>query len=431
MKLSRNELATLREQRAEAHTAMRALLDANPDELSRAQAAEYDRHEATYDELDGKIKAAEATNERMLRESVGATGGATGVEHGPFLGQRRMVDWASERELPQRDRERGYDEDVQRDFSIGRLVRGMVTGRWDSPDAPERRALDSGASATGGVLVPTLTSAGVIDLLRNQAQVLTAGASIVPMGSEKVTLPRITADPSGVPAWRGQNDAVASGAPAFDGVSLVSKTLAGLYTIPYELLEDISPEAADAITNTIVSGLALEVDRASLYGSGAGDEPHGLKGTAGVSATAIATNGAVPTNYSALTKAVFACRKRNVHPNAAIYSERTAETFAGLTDSTGQPLRPPAAVESLTQLSTNQVPDNLTQGTATGVCSDLFVGDWSNLAIGFRPEVGFRLVSDRAVNMDHMQVTVLAYVRADVAVLRPAAFEITTGIKAS
>jgi HK97 family phage major capsid protein len=345
---------------------------------------------------------------------------------GPYLARGASIaGWVEARGIARRD---DVEVDEQGAFSLGAAVRGIVTGRWDGAET-ERRALSSGASATGGVLVPTLVSAQVIDALVDRATALQAGARIVPMGSESVKLPKIASLPT--PGWRQQNAPVAVSDPGFDGITLTAKTLAVLCKVPWDLFEDVSAQASLAIEAALTTSLALELDRAAYFGDGTNDAPTGLVNTAGVTKTPTAANGAVPTNYADLVAAYFAVRKRNAVPNAAVYAERTAETYAGLTASDGQPLLPPPALADLAQFSTTAMPTDEDQGTSTGVASSIIVGQFDQLAIGFRPEVGFRVVSSREPFMENMQVAVLAYVRADVGVIHPAAFEVRTGILAA
>ena len=423
------ELALAREQRAEKWHEMRNLLDAcetRGGEMTPDEQHKFDTAEREFDSLSDRISLAEAANAADREAAVRNGGGRRGERtlDGPFLTRgASMARWVEERGIARRD---DLDVEEQRAFSIGAAVRGLVTGRWDGAET-ERRALSSGASATGGVLVPSLVSAQVIDALVDQATALQAGARIVPMGSESVTLPKVTSLPT--PGWRAQNDPVVQGQPGFDGLKLTAKTLAILCTVPFELFEDVSAEASAAITNALTTSLALELDRAAYFGDGTDDSPTGLVNTAGVTKTPLAANGAVPTNYSALVAAYFAVRKRNAAPNAAVYSERSAETFAGLTASDGQPLLKPPALSDLDEFSTNAIPDDQDTGTSLDNTSSIIVGQFDQLAIGVRPEVGFRVVTNQ--KLENMQVQVLAYLRADVGVINAAAFDVRTGVKAA
>ena len=81
-----------------------------------------------------------------------------------------------------------FDPEEMREFSLGRMVRGMVTGQWDGADL-ERRAMSEGSDAAGGYLTPEILSGRVIDKVRNQARVLQAGAQTVPLDSDKQSIP--------------------------------------------------------------------------------------------------------------------------------------------------------------------------------------------------------------------------------------------------
>lgn len=442
--MDRQKLAELREKRAQAYDRMNDVLaEAGQNELTPEQSRRFDSAEADFDRHDEPIRRAERglaadrggihagrleVRDRSTNAATGTgygvvNGGRRATTDGPFLGRgASMVDWVEQRGLGQRDERTGLEPDEQREFNLGRLVRGAVTGNWTDSEL-ENRALTSGGGS-GQILVPTITSAGVIDLLRNSARLFEAGAQAVGMESETKKLPRITADPS--PAWRAQSSPVAVSDPSFDGVTLKSRTLAVLTKISMELLEDVSPESSAAIEASLVAALALEIDRAGLYGSGTGEEPTGIKNTAGVNVAPIATNGAVPTNYAELVQAYFAVRKRNAQPSAFILSEREAETYAGLTASDGQPLRLPPAIEAVPMLSTNQIRTDQAEGTGTNA-GDVYTGDFSKVAVGFRPEVGIRLASSRDTFLDSLEVAVVAFVRCDVAVLQPAALEVQTG----
>ena len=99
---------------------------------------------------------------------------------------------------------------------FGDYARGLVYG--------EHRAASEGTDSAGGFLVPTTYSATVLDLMRNQTQVIQAGAQVVPCGSDDNRIAKVVADPS--PAWRNESAAIASGDITFGEVVLKPKSLA-------------------------------------------------------------------------------------------------------------------------------------------------------------------------------------------------------------
>jgi HK97 family phage major capsid protein/HK97 family phage prohead protease len=331
----------------------------------------------------------------------------------------RVADWVARR--PSRS---AYSSEEQRDFSLGRAIKGMVSGDWTDAEL-EQRALAEGAGSTGGFLTPEPLSAQVIDRIRNQAQVMMAGAQTVPMESDTLSIPRLA---TGIqPAWKVENAAVVESDPAFERVSFKANTLAVLVRMSFELFEDMPPSSADLITNEITQALALELDRAALRGSGTAPEPRGVRNQAGVTVQSMGTNGATPT-YDALVDAVSTIQGKNLAPNAAIHTSRTAKTFSNLKDTTGQPLMMPPLLDGLSQLVSNQVPVDLTAGTSSDA-SEIYVGRWSDLLVGVRPSVGVRIQQLNERFADQMQIGLLAYLRADVQLARPESFVVISGVR--
>lgn len=122
-----------------------------------------------------------------------------------------------------------------RELSLGRLLRGIVLGDWKGSEA-ERRTLAIGDSTLGGYLVPSPISARVIDLARNQARVLQAGALTVPLEANTLTLARVTGDPTA--SWKAENAPGTFSDMAFGKIELVAKSLLALIKTSVEIFED-------------------------------------------------------------------------------------------------------------------------------------------------------------------------------------------------
>ena len=268
----------------------------------------------------------------------------------------------------------------QRQLSIGKYVRGIVTGNWDGAEA-EKRAMSEGALSGGGYLVPSLLSSQVIDLSRNQARVIQAGAVTVPMESNKLTLAKVATPPKA--GWKKENESIAeSNTMTLGAVNMEAKTLVGMMRMSIELLEDAAN--IDSVISTELSeSLALELDRAAMFGKGENEEPRGVYHTPGIQKIDMGENGGAIQNYTKFSEAVEMVQNVNGEANGVIWSPRTAGAIDRLADTTGQPLRAPASYENLSKFATNQVPNDLTKGTAQNA-SVALVGDWSQLLIGTR-----------------------------------------------
>lgn len=315
----------------------------------------------------------------------------------------------------------------ERQLSIGKFVKGIVTGDWTNA-ASEQRAMSEGVLTGGGYMVPEILSANIIDKARNQARVIQAGAGIVPMTSNKLTIAKVTGDPTA--SWKAENAHGTFSDMTFDAINFEARTLMALVKVSVELLED-AQNIDTVIYNALSQALALEVDRVALYGSGVGVEPLGLKNAAGIQTISMGANGAVLTGYDKFSEAVQAIREQNGEPNSVIYAPRTAGQIDRLKDSTGQPLTPLESFKALGKFSTKQVPTNLTQGTNT-LASDAFVGDFSQLLIGMRKQFSLEVSRQAADGPDSAftqhQVWIKAVLRADVQVARPEHFDVIKGI---
>lgn len=321
---------------------------------------------------------------------------------------------------------RSLPEGIRADeLSLGRAIRAMVLNDWSQAKA-ERAVMVEGTSGLGGTLVPEPMSASVLDIARNKACIFAAGASTLPMTSSTLKLCRTTQDVTAY--WRGEGEAITASDMAFDSMALEAKALACLVTVSVELLEDAG-NINNLIENSIANALALELDRVALFGSGSGSEPLGLYGTSGVQAVDMgATAGGAFVNYDPFIVAQGKLLDVNAVPGAIVYAPRTATSLALLKDSTSQPMTAPTGYASAVKLTSNQVPTNLSHGSASNA-SVAFVGEWSNLLIGMRS--GLTLEASRVAGSDSfakMLVQIRCYMRADVAVARPTHFAMVKGI---
>lgn len=325
--------------------------------------------------------------------------------------EQRVADWA---------RSAGEVRD-DAPLNLGRYVRGIVSGDWSDADA-ERRALAEGTMASGGFMVPAPLSATVIDRARNQGRVFTAGAQTVPMTSQTLKMARVAGDPSAT--WHTENVLIADSDMTLESVTFTAQTLTGIVRASREVIEDatgIGTELEQAFADVV----ALALDRAALYGTGTAPEPRGVKNTTGITTQSQGTNGAVMGNYDPFVDAIGTLRDNNEDATGIIYAPRTERGLNKLKDTTGQPLRPPQVVTDVPRYATNQVPINLTHGTATN-STDAFVADWTKLLVGIRTSFEIKVLTERWA--DYGQVAFMVWLRGDIVVARPKAFVVITGI---
>jgi HK97 family phage major capsid protein len=312
-------------------------------------------------------------------------------------------------------------------LSLGKLLRGYVTGEWTGA-AAEQKAMGSSPLSSGGMLIPTPLAADVIDLARNQTRLLQAGAITVPMSTATLKYARLSQDATA--NWTSEAANIALSAAAFDSVTFTARKLAALVAIDNELLEDAA-NADATIENSIAKALALALDFGGLYGSGTPPQPQGLHGIV----PTVASGGTL-TNFDAMLGAIAAVRGANFEPNAALYSARTADAYAKLkTGLSGDQrfLPPPTDFAALSKFVTNQIPNNLGTGTNE---SQAFIGQWDQLALGLRSslqievsrEAGYFDGSAQQSAFSKDQTIIRAILRADWQPLHLGAFAEVTGI---
>lgn len=300
-------------------------------------------------------------------------------------------------------------------LSDGALYRAILLG---PKTELERRALSEGSDGAGGVTVPTIVASQMIDKLRSASVVVQAGAQTVPLQSDQQKIARLASDPS--PAFRDENASITESDPTFDSVTFVPRSLALMIKISRELYED-SLNLERELPRIMATALAKEVDKICLLGTGSAPQPRGVLNTTGVGATAL---GGGLTSYAPLLVAQTGISTANAGATTAIIGHpREFGDLAALSDSTGQPLRKPDALDGIPMLSTTAIP---VDGGGGSNESTLFLGNWSNLMIGIRSGVRVEVLKERFA--ENHQLGLIAHMRVDVQLQHPAAFWKITGI---
>ncbi len=309
---------------------------------------------------------------------------------------------------------------------FGRVVRALALGDRRGLSALEQRALSEGTDASGGFTVPEILAGRFLDRTRNAMVVQRAGAQIVPMTSDVLHIARLAqpTDPSPditTAQWKTENADIDETDLLLERVTFTARTLPVLLKLSVELSED-SVNIDEIIERELSGQLALELDRAALLGSGTPPEPDGIRNQSGVNVTDFLS--ADPADYDFMVDAIGRVWAQNHEPNARIYNASLATLLAKLKDQQDQPLRAPDVVTAVPAFRTQQIPNAGGSPDAT----TLFVGDFSQLMIGMR--TSFRLEVSRVAGtaFEKLQIWVRAYLRADVQLAHPEAFDVTINV---
>ena len=316
--------------------------------------------------------AVETSNNAVVLERMDMRTGATsygndGIAEDPrFLNKtdsmvsRVLADHPDQRDL------------VSKPGALGNTIRGIVTGRWD-----DNTLKDAITTTTGGVLIPSVLSAGIIDLMRNECLFTAAGVPVVQMEHGNLTIARVAQDP--VMSFKAEGEEGVEGSMAFDSVNLKAKTAYGYAYLTLEAVR--SAENLDSIVkNSFAQALARVIDKAMLYGQKADGAdtfddfaPAGIWNDTNVLSYTKDTDDTI---YDALIKARAKIMKKNGTPSALAINTTADELMLLQKDSTLNYLPIPAALSNLDKVVSNQLNDG-----------DALVFDPNALLIGMQSNI--------------------------------------------
>lgn len=301
-------------------------------------------------------------------------------------------------------------------------------------------------SAPGASLDPSIFYNAPVATLAPESVFLGSGVQILNIGNgaQSLTIPYFSADPT-------------AGAVAAAGTISASDPTAGTAVarprsykvrtrVAREILEDLTPETAQSLSESLIRSISTTLDAAFFEGSGSGENITGLKNISSTGGSAISTNGATPADFDFLSLAFQTLRVGNATPRAIYCHPRswgTIERLKVLTTGSNQPLlavSTPNAIQRSTDLNLFGVPVYLTTaigtaeaaGTSGNVCSSLYVVDTSRLFTVWRSNTS----GDAAIKLDAVRdgetdtTDLIATVRCDLAAPQPSAIVRVSGIKA-
>lgn len=296
-----------------------------------------------------------------------------------------------------------------------------------------QRDLATSSTAAGAAMVATnLMEQDFITLLRNATMVLRMGARRLPGLVGNVNIPRQTGTTT--MNWVAQAGAATESDAAFAVVALSPKTAHGIQDVTRDLLIQGTPAVEGLIRADLLDSMAVSIDQAALHGTGASNQPTGLAATAGIGAAVGGTNGAAPT-WDNVVELETSVANNNATMGSIGYLTNSrvrgklkrTQKFAS---TNGQEIwLPPMAGDdpsSMGQLNgyragvSNNVRNDLTKGSSSGVCSALFFGNWADLLIG---EWGTaELLPDELTQAANRIVRFHVFQTVDVAVRRAQSF---------
>lgn len=311
----------------------------------------------------------------------------------------------------------------------------MVEGRLMIGDRviTDQRDLSSLTTGAGGAAVATdLLAADFITFLRNATMVRRMGARVLGGLVGNVAIPRQTGTMTA--GWVAQGGAASESDATFAVVTLAMKTIHGIQDVTRDLLLQGTPAVEGLVRADLLNSMAVSTDFAALHGTGASNQPTGLANTAGIGAVAGGANGAAPT-WDNVVDMESAVANNNAAQGSVGYLTNTrvrgrlkrTQKFTGtngqeiwMPPMTGDDPSVMGALNGYRAGVSNNVRSDLTKGSASGVCSALFFGNWGDLLIGEwgSPEI----LPDPLTQAANRIVRMHVYQSMDIAVRRAQSF---------
>ena len=410
--------------------------------LKKADAAKRDFTRNEERQWDNHIAEAKRLSEVILREPT-----SIAEKHYP-MGQRRTAEtpdalYVGDGIRALRPKESLYEYRSQNggfglpdgirddELSLGRWLRGAVTGDWSNAQA-ERRAMGIGNDVAGGFLLPGNLSARLIDLARNKTKIVQAGAVTIPMDGFDLALAKLDSDPTA--AWKGENAAATDSDMTFGRVVLRARTLVALTKSSVELWED-AKNLDSVVSGALSAALALEIDRAALRGGETAGpvEPTGIRFSTGIQTTDKALGSFAIDDLSTAIESLL-----NVNadgPFSFIWNSTVAGNLDRQKDGEGRYLFPndiPPSVREAKKLVSNQIGD--TYGGASNE-TEIYAGQFNQFMLGARTNITIEVSREAGDSsgsaFKNLQVWVRAYARMDVALMKANHFHVIHGLNAT
>jgi HK97 family phage major capsid protein len=288
---------------------------------------------------------------------------------------------------------------------MGLTPRGIL-----APNDVLRRDLTVGTASGAGDLVYTDARPGsFIELLRNSLALNTLGVTMLTGLQGPVSMPRQSGPATAY--WISEGGEPTESQPSVDQVALVAKTLGAYTEFSRRLMLQSSIDVEQMVRSELATIIALEIDRAALYGTGSSSQPEGLKFVTGINTEDF---GAANPDYSEIVSMESKINADNADIGSMSYLTNSTiyggfKTTEKATNTAQFLLEPGGTVNGYNVVRSNQV--------ETG---DVFFGAWNQMVMGMWGALDIQVNPYALDKSGGVRVTALQDV--DVAVRHPESF---------
>lgn len=304
------------------------------------------------------------------------------------------------------------------EFMLGRLAAKLA----------KRDVTATGGSngSEGGVNIATEV-VSYVEALRERSLMLQLGAEYLTGLRANFNVPRENA--VFTPGWKAEVASADESSPTFTQAAFAPKRLTGFMEISLQLLRQSSPAIEALLINQILAGHAEALDFAGFAGPGT-NAPTGILNDSDVAVTPIGTNGGAIT-LAFLDAVDEAIRGRKQYGQTSIVTNaKVRKVLRNLTLDSGSGLfvwdRMTNTIDGKPAFDSTHIPDNLTKGTADGVCSALIEGRFQDAWFG--QWGGTELINDPYSKATEGMIRMVSHQYVDFHVVRPASFQVIKDI---
>jgi HK97 family phage major capsid protein len=266
---------------------------------------------------------------------------------------------------------------------------------------------------------------GFIDALRPMLAVAQAGATVMSGLTGNVGLPRHVA--ASTASWKGEVAELDEKSQEIDQVLLTPKRVGAWTKFSKQLVAQSSHDVENFVRMDLLAAVAVAFDLAAIAGTGADSQPTGILNTSGIGSVAGGTNGLAPTwaHLVALMSAVANANAAGARSSFLFSTKvegklrntvKVASTDSKMILEDGQ-----TSLVGKPWVASNNVPDNLTKGTSSGVCSAIIFGNFADVVLASFG-AGTDVVVDPYSLATSGQVKVVVNSYCDVGIRRAASF---------
>lgn len=269
---------------------------------------------------------------------------------------------------------------------VVRNLQQLVARSSKATQAYFRDLITSTPTAGGNLVATELLGSSFIDLLRNSMILDRLGVTMLDNLNGNIAIPAQTGAATGY--WVAEGNAPTESQQTIGQVPLTPKT-AGAYTdFTRRLLLQASIAVELFVRMDLARVMGLVVQDGAFNGTGSSNQPYGLSNISGIGSVAMGTNGGAPT-YDMAVDMETAVANANADVGNLAYVTNTKvrgklRKTQEFSSTNGKPVwtsgreRGIGEVLGYDAYVTNTIPSNLTKGTASGICSAAFFGNWSD-----------------------------------------------------